>query len=105
MSVKILQNQARCLDCGDEPYSANRHDFKSCKCGNISVDGGLDYIRRVYDTDANMEDMSITIPLEAYKACDEALNFCASTGRNNLGVICAVARALRDNGVELVHGG
>lgn len=104
MPVRILQNQARCLDCGDEPYSAHRHNFKYCKCGNISVDGGLDYIRRGYLPDANMEDMSITIPQEAYDACVEAIKWSKDTGRNDLGLICAIARALRDNGVELVHG-
>ena len=32
--------------CGDVIESHNRHDFMSCKCGEISVDGGKSYIKR-----------------------------------------------------------
>jgi hypothetical protein len=45
--MKLIQNEAKCRKCDDTIYSANRHDFKTCKCGAISVDGGLAYIRRV----------------------------------------------------------
>lgn len=24
----------------------NRHDFKTCQCGKVSVDGGIDYLKR-----------------------------------------------------------
>lgn len=96
----ILQNQVRCLKCGDEPYSANRHDFKSCKCGAISVDGGLDYLRRVGDIHG-YEDLSIQLPDAATTAALGAIEWAEINGRNALGMLCAVARALRDNGVEL----
>jgi len=43
--VKI-KNDARCRKCGDEIESKSRHDFVTCKCGAISVDGGQDYMRR-----------------------------------------------------------
>ena len=43
---KITKNSAKCLLCGDVLVSEHRHDFKSCSCGNLSVDGGNDYIRR-----------------------------------------------------------
>lgn len=104
MSVRILQNQARCLDCGDEPFSAHVHDYRTCTCGNISVDGGLEYIKRGYRPHANMEDMSIAIPQEAYDACVKAIKWAKDTGRDDLGLICAIARALRDNGVRLEYG-
>lgn len=42
----IIRNAAMCLKCGDEIESTHTHDFKSCSCGNIFVDGGYDYIRR-----------------------------------------------------------
>ena len=42
----IIRNSAKCLLCGEEIESTYRHDYKSCKCGNIAVDGGKDYIRR-----------------------------------------------------------
>ena len=44
----IWSNAAKCLDCGDVIRSINRHDFKSCSCGKLSVDGGSWYARRVF---------------------------------------------------------
>ena len=43
---KILVNKIRCNKCGAVIESANRHDFKFCKCGAVAVDGGHDYLRR-----------------------------------------------------------
>lgn len=43
----VLRNSARCLHCGDEVESTHRHDFRTCRCGKLGVDGGHDYIRRV----------------------------------------------------------
>lgn len=43
----ILVNKVQCLQCGDIIESKYRHDFVTCKCGSISVDGGKDYLRRV----------------------------------------------------------
>lgn len=54
----IVRNSARCLACLDEVESTHRHDFKSCKCGNVFVDGGKDYLRRGCRTSA-YEDTSI----------------------------------------------
>jgi hypothetical protein len=33
---------ARCLECGDTIESTHLHDFNSCSCGNVSLDGGTD---------------------------------------------------------------
>jgi len=38
-------NRARCVKCGDIIISRHRHDFVTCKCGAISIDGGNDYCR------------------------------------------------------------
>lgn len=35
----------RCNRCKVSIRSRYRHDFKSCKCGDTSVDGGFDYLR------------------------------------------------------------
>lgn len=43
---KIISNKAKCAKCGDTIESKHRHDFKSCKCEAIFVDGGTSYIRR-----------------------------------------------------------
>ena len=64
----IISNQVRCLKCGDEPFSAHRHDFKYCKCGNVAVDGGTEYLRRVYTT-KDFADISIDIPEETVNKC------------------------------------
>ena len=39
------KNRARCKKCSDIIESKYRHDFVSCKCGAIFVDGGNDYWR------------------------------------------------------------
>lgn len=41
-----MRNDAKCRKCGDIIESVTRHDFVTCKCGAISVDGGQDYFRR-----------------------------------------------------------
>jgi len=38
----------RCLSCGDIIESTHIHDYKVCRCGNVAVDGGQDYLRRSY---------------------------------------------------------
>lgn len=62
LEMKILQNQVHCNLCGDEPYSGSRHDFKYCECGNVAVDGGLDYLRRVGKNLGEVTEMSYSMP-------------------------------------------
>ena len=50
--MKLLINSAKCLLCEDVIFSRSVHDFQSCKCGNISVDGGREYDRRLYKSDS-----------------------------------------------------
>jgi hypothetical protein len=40
---KIKTNKIQCNFCKDIIESVHRHDFKSCFCGRVSVDGGKDY--------------------------------------------------------------
>lgn len=42
---KMVRNAIQCLKCNDIIESKSVHDFKSCKCGQVFVDGGLDYQR------------------------------------------------------------
>jgi hypothetical protein len=42
----IFANQAKCLNCNEVVRSRNRHDYRSCSCGNLSVDGGSMYCKR-----------------------------------------------------------
>ena len=46
-----------CPDCEQFIFSRFRHDFTSCKCGNTSVDGGLDYLRVGYSGKGNINDV------------------------------------------------
>jgi hypothetical protein len=43
--IIIFRNVAKCRLCGDIIESRHRHDFVRCKCGEIFVDGGLEYLR------------------------------------------------------------
>ena len=45
--TRVTRNAVKCLKCMEIIESKNRHDFKFCGCGNIAVDGGLDYMRLV----------------------------------------------------------
>lgn len=61
---KIIKNKAKCLKCGDIIESIDRHDYVQCSCGNISVDGGKDYLKRSYRDEMNTWiDMSISEPI------------------------------------------
>ena len=93
--MKILSNRVKCLSCEDIIYSAHRHDYVKCSCGNVAVDGGMSYLRRV---GFNYKELSVMISEEVYEACMDALEWCDNTGRNNLGRVCAMFRALKDIG-------
>lgn len=97
----ILSNQAECLDCGDKPYSAHRHDYNECSCGNVSVDGGMDYIRHSYRNSETYRNISIVWSDDLVKESCLELKRMLNTNRNALGLTCALARVLRDNGYEI----
>ena len=44
----MKRNTAKCLACGDVLESLTVHDFRTCQCGNLSVDGGPYYTRRLW---------------------------------------------------------
>lgn len=43
----IYINGAVCIHCNDFIRSKNRHDYRTCPCGKVSVDGGSWYAKRV----------------------------------------------------------
>lgn len=55
----ILRNSIKCNHCNDEIESKHRHDFVTCKCGKISVDGGKDYGRTMFTELSDFTDTSI----------------------------------------------
>ena len=50
---KIVKNCIKCNLCSDIIISENVHDIKFCKCGAVGVDGGNDYLRRLYKNSPN----------------------------------------------------
>ncbi len=54
----IRRNSARCELCDTEIESKSRHNFVTCACGNLSVDGGIFYLRRVIRTDNSWTETS-----------------------------------------------
>ena len=43
----IIRNRAKCKKCKQIIESKFTHDFVTCKCGAISLDGGQEYCRRI----------------------------------------------------------
>lgn len=100
----IVMNAAICNKCDDFIVSKHRHDFITCGCGNVSVDGGQEYLRRsggiIRNEDGTVVrsyiDMSWGIPDELYRACAEAVEDAIDTNRNKFGIANAVMRKLRE---------
>lgn len=86
----IVLNRARCRLCDEVIVSTHRHDYVTCECGAISVDGGRAYLRRAWSPFCGtspqevIEDMSIVTTtwrrsdgslVEAYQPGDTTI-FC-----------------------------
>lgn len=54
----IVANMAQCALCKDVIESHSRHDFVSCSCGSVAVDGGMDYLRRIGERE-NIIELSV----------------------------------------------
>lgn len=91
---KILINKIKCKKCGDIIESKSVHDFVTCKCGAVSVDGGHNYIRRC-GSQEDFEDLSeyeesVADAIRAF--CEENSNaysiYEGYSGRNMFGRKC-----------------
>ena len=100
--MKILQNQAKCLKCNTSIYSAHRHDYVTCPCGSLSVDGGLDYLKRGFKDKPNYIEESISISADLFDTLNDKLEWCSETNRNDLGRICAIFRVFNEQGYDLI---
>lgn len=68
---RIIVNKIKCNLCGDVIESKYTHDYKVCSCGSVSVDGGLEYLRRGYKTSPeDFEELSETIEDELSESED-----------------------------------
>lgn len=43
----ILKNRAKCLLCGEILISSKVKDIVTCKCQNLTIDGGIEYLKRI----------------------------------------------------------
>ena len=92
----IIQNAVTCLGCGDFIVSKHLHDFVTCTCSSISVDGGQAYLRRVGSmAPGSYVDHSWELPDELYRQCADAVEEAIDTNRNKFGIANAVMRSLR----------
>jgi hypothetical protein len=57
----IVRNSARCLVCRHEVESRHAGDAVTCTCGNLTVDGGLVRLARVYGLPESHVDTSTVI--------------------------------------------
>lgn len=48
MNRVLVRNRIKCLFCLDIIESKFTHDFVTCKCGALSIDGGTAYAKRCY---------------------------------------------------------
>ena len=55
---RIKRNRAKCLVCGDILESVSTHDFRTCRCGSLSVDGGKDYVRRNFKEEVRFKELT-----------------------------------------------
>ncbi len=99
----ICENSLFCVACGTEIFSAHTHDFRYCRCGNVAVDGGQSYLRRVGGVQGAI-DTSVVLKKSAVDALVAAVKWGHDTGRNDLGIALAVIRALRDEGLLAGYG-
>lgn len=66
----------KCPSCGDLVYSRARHDFRSCSCSEVAIDGGFDYtkicFRNLFPERINLDlDLSYT---ELFEDWSQAIN-------------------------------
>ena len=55
------QDALHCRNCDNVVYSINRHDFRSCSCGNVSIDGGRDYTKCSFKTGAIFDQVKVDL--------------------------------------------
>ena len=63
----IVKNEIKCDHCKDVIESTDTHDFKTCSCGMVSIDGGYDYLKRMVKNNATYEDLSVMVDDEYIK--------------------------------------
>ena len=70
----IIKNAIKCNHCGNIIESESTHDFKTCSCGCVSVDGGHEYLKRCFQKEGDYTELSET-ELTLDEAIKQAENF------------------------------
>jgi len=92
----LVQNQIKCKLCQDIIYSTQVHDYRSCTCGAVAVDGGLEYSKRTGQKE-HWEEQSIYLDDITIDDIIDIVNWAKETKRNEFGIALAVVRVLRTN--------
>ena len=58
----MIKTALYCRKCEDVIISRTRHDFNRCKCLDVAIDGGHEYMRVCYETDADYQVIDIDLP-------------------------------------------
>jgi hypothetical protein len=72
----------KCLLCGDTVFSRARHDYRTCSCGQLAVDGGFDYTKLGYVSENDVERTQVEV-----SASEAELYEDWNTRKDNFGVI------------------
>lgn len=68
----LIANMAQCERCDSVVESTHRWDYVACACGDIAVDGGRDYYRRVTADGARYRDLNIFRPCDDWACPDKS---------------------------------
>lgn len=56
---QIVRNRIKCLSCNDIITSYHGHDYTTCSCGKVAVDGGMNYLKRTANKSSDYQDLTI----------------------------------------------
>ena len=59
MNRRIIRNQVKCKRCGDIIESRSTHEYVTCSCGAVGVDGGHEYLKRTFVDEDCYEELSL----------------------------------------------
>lgn len=86
----LLRSQLECPKCHDLISSIHRHDFRTCKCGALSIDGGRDYLR----VSATEEVMALLADEGERAKIDRSISIDGPHNNESAGLALAVYKAL-----------
>lgn len=86
----LLRSQLECPLCGDLISSIHVHDFQTCKCGALSIDGGRDYLRVM----ANDEVMELFKAEGGLKDYDRSISIAGEHNKASAAAALVVYKAL-----------